>query len=259
MISVQEAHRAGAAAWSGIELSVEDFAQHVEARLSHADASEVLAQHGADLYLACACARGNAQALELFSTRHLGAVPAMVAHIVPASRIDELVQSLRESMLVGHGEQPPNIATYRGTGPLGGWVRVSATRAAIRLKKRDARVNAMPELAPGAATVGPETLYLRRLYGPVFEAAMAEALSELPAESRELLRRYHVEGMTIDDLAKREGIHRATAARRIHAAERLVLAGVRQRAADRLGLADEEIDTVMRVVASQLEISLRQL
>jgi len=213
------------------------------------------------VYLTCACASGDARAIELFSAQFLAAVPAIVARIVPSEvLVEELVQALRETILVRRGETlPPRIAEYRGTGSLAGWVRVSATRAAVRMKKRVGRLTNDADVGDRAAasTIGPEKVYMRRRYGPAFDAALREALAALSDAPRKLLRRYYVEGLTIDQLAERDGIHRATAARRVEAARRRILLDVRRRAAERLQIGQEEVDSLMALVASRLEISLR--
>ena len=139
--AVRAAHESGTAAWPGVDLSLEDFARHVKARVATEDAIDVLMRHGDDLFLACACARGDRRAVELFSQNFLGAVPVIVARIVPHALIEELVQSLHEVMLVRRDGSPPHIAEYRGTGSLAGWVRISATRAAVRMKNRAARLD----------------------------------------------------------------------------------------------------------------------
>jgi RNA polymerase sigma-70 factor (ECF subfamily) len=261
--SVRAAHATGSASWPGVALSIEDFARHVEERVE-GDANEILTRHGDDLFLACACARGDARAIELFSKQFLGAVPTMVARIVPPGELmDELVQSLHELMLVRRASAPPHIAEYRGTGSLAGWVRISATRAAVRMKNRAARFASSSEPldreGPEAPTVGPERLYVERRYGPAFQAAFREALVALPDAPRELLRRYYVDGLTIDQLAEIHGIHRATAARRIDAARRLLFTDARRRASEQLRIPDEDINSLLYLVASRLELSLRHL
>jgi RNA polymerase sigma-70 factor (ECF subfamily) len=258
--SVRVAHEAGAAAWPGVDLSIDDFARHVERLLAGSDVAEVLARQGEDLFLACACAQGNLRAIELFSRYVLSSVPAMVGHILPeCALVDDLLQSLHEQMLVPCESSPPRIAAYRGTGSLAGWVRITATRAAIRMKKSAARFTGEKLLdpRPEVSTVGPEAMYVRRHYVPVLNAAILAAIDALPAGVRELLHSYYVDGLTIDQLAERDGIHRATAARRVQSARVLLLAHVRERAAGRLGVPDEEIDSLIHLVASCLEISLR--
>jgi RNA polymerase sigma-70 factor (ECF subfamily) len=258
--SVRVAHEAGAAAWPGIDLSVDDFAQHVETLLTGSNGAEVLARQGEDLFLACACARGDSRAIELFSRYVLSAVPAMVGHILPGGPLlDDLLQSLHEQMLVRRESGPPRIAAYRGTGPLAGWVRITATRAAIRMKKNAARFSEEITLEgrPAGSAAGPEALYVRRHYVPALNAAIHAAIDGLPDPAREILRSYYLDGLTIDQLAERDGVHRATAARRVQSARILLLAHVRERAVDQLRISYEEIDSLIHLVASRLEISLR--
>jgi RNA polymerase sigma-70 factor (ECF subfamily) len=261
VLSVRDAHASGAAAWPGVGLSLEDFARHVDARLAQGNAAEAIMRHGDDLFLACACAQGNQRAIELFSKHLLGAVPAMVARVLPqGALVEELVQSLHEAMLVGREGSPPQIAGYRGSGSLAGWVRISAMRAAIRMKNRVARFASEAHIRSSEApTIGPERRYMQREYGPAFAAAFREALVALPSPTRDLLRRYYVDGLTIDQLAERDKVHRATAARRVEAARKLVLAEVRRRAAERLRIGGDEIDSLLRQVASVLDVSIRQL
>jgi RNA polymerase sigma-70 factor (ECF subfamily) len=260
--SLRLAHQAGAAAWPGVALSVDDFARHVEALLGGGDGADVLARQGEDLFLACACAQGDTRAIEHFSRCVLSVVPAMVGHILPErALLDDLLQTLQEQMLVRRESSPPRIAAYRGTGSLAGWVRVTATRAAIRMKKRAARFaeETLLEGRPEASAVGPEALYVRRHYAPVLNAAIVAAIEALPDEARELLNSYYVDGLTIDQLAQRDGVHRATAARRVQSARVHLMACVRDLAARWLEIPDEDIDSLIHLVSSRLEISLRAL
>ncbi len=74
-----------------------------------------------------------------------------------------------------------------------------------------------------------------------------------------MLRGHFVGGLTIDDLAGRYGVHRATAARWIAAARDRLLVATRRAAAARLESTDAEVDSLMHLVASQLEFSLSRL
>jgi RNA polymerase sigma-70 factor (ECF subfamily) len=136
---------------------------------------------------------------------------------------------------------------------------VSATRAAVRLKRQSDRfpIAEAVDRRPDVPTIGPETLFMRREYGPAFQDAIRDAIATLPERQRALLRSYYVDGLTIDELAVRDGIHRATAARRVQAAREAILAQVRLRAAERLGITADEVDSLLPVVASRLELSFR--
>src|SRR5437660_1544495 len=49
---------------------------------------------------------------------------------------DEALQVVREHLLVAKDGAPGRIAEYRGEGPLEGWLRVAAVRAALRLQRQ---------------------------------------------------------------------------------------------------------------------------
>jgi RNA polymerase sigma-70 factor len=115
------------------------------------------------------------------------------------------------------------------------------------------------DVHPDVPTIAPETLFAQRHYVPVLNTAIREAIAALPDGPREILHSYYVDGLTIDELAERHGIHRATAARRVHSAGRLIMARVRELAAARLGVPDAEMDSLIGLVASRLEVSLRAL
>src|SRR5262249_14723667 len=64
----------GRAAWPGLEVEAKAFARHVAARIpAEADVAAALgACHAGDLHLACACAAGDARAIETFDREMLG-------------------------------------------------------------------------------------------------------------------------------------------------------------------------------------------
>ena len=67
--------------------------------------------------------------------------------------VDDVKQELREKLLVASGALP-RIADYLGEGPLTGWVRVSATRTALNLLRRDTRNVALRDDDMGEAVAG---------------------------------------------------------------------------------------------------------
>ena len=96
--------------------------------------ADVLGARGADLYLAAACARGDAAAVNAFDRAFLQAPGPIGAGKVTPSQLDEVRQRLRVKLLAGPN---PNITTYRGFGPLGAWVRVAAARVASNLQENE--------------------------------------------------------------------------------------------------------------------------
>src|SRR5262249_1455089 len=124
------------AAWPDVELSDGEFLAHVARHVPVGPGMLPVLRglHASDLYLACACALGRPPALPTFERRFLGRVPVYLAgrrHTPPF--IEEVQQLLRTTVLVADGTRAPPIAGYAGRGPLGGWVRMGALRAALRV------------------------------------------------------------------------------------------------------------------------------
>lgn len=84
-------------------------------------------------------------------------------------------------------------------------------------------------------------------------------LASLTEQQRAVLRQYHIDGLTIDQLAALYRINRATAARWVARARLDVVTITRARLIADSGLPSADVDSIIRLVRSQLSISLRQL
>jgi len=102
----------------------------------------------------------------------------------------------------------------------------------------------------------PEADLLKRRHAEAFNAAFRAALNALPTQQRDLLRRHFVEGATLAELAVTFGIGRATVARRIADARREILSFARQELGEKLGLRPAELESLMGVMRSRLDLSL---
>lgn len=245
---LERAHAVHPAAW----LSDEAFLAHVRAVV--ADLSAV--PHAADLYLACACARGCAEALAVLEREHLTRLREVAAGVArSASELEEVVQRVRERLLVAEPGRAPRIATYSGRGSLGGWIRVTAVRVARDLWRGTRQHEPMrDELEPGV--VAPELAYWKRAYGEVVSRAVQEALESLEGEPRALLKMHYVDGLSIDQVGLALGKSRATGARMLAAARQTLLAAIRERMVGALGVQPQEADSLLAFVRSRLELSL---
>src|SRR5207245_2776368 len=95
------------------------FVEHLAAQ----GASELEAIHAADLWLACACARGVPSAAEELERAFFGELDRAVASLdSSASFADDVRQAIRERLYVRASGTLPGIATYTGEGPLSGWL-----------------------------------------------------------------------------------------------------------------------------------------
>ena len=65
----------------------------------------------------------------------------------------------------------------------------------------------------------------------------------------------YLEGASIDALGALYKVHRATAARWLGRAREQLLSNTRGALSEQLGLADDELSSVMRLIHSRLEVS----
>ena len=217
----------------------------------------------AALYLACACVRGVSAAIHAFEAEYMGEVRRAVERTrLAPDMVDELTQTLRTELLVGREGARPKLAEYGGKGDLRGWLRVTATRAAIKVSKRlgkQAAAEGDGLLEQRSSGSDPDLLYLKASYGKAFREAFLGALEALDARDRNILRQHFLDGMTIDDLGAAYQVHRATAARWIQAAREELLKGTRQAFQKLAALRPDECDSVLRLVESRLDVTLRRL
>ncbi len=223
------------------------------------------AVRAADLWLACACERGDAAAIASFQ-RALAPEVRRAAQRSQRSPLDEedLVQLVWQKLFVGDGESSPKIREYAGEGDLKGWLRVVAVRALVDVarKRSGGESPASGERAADmlfAAGADPELAYLKQHYRVEFAAAFTEAIGALDPEDRTSLRPHFVDRLTVDQIASVHGIHRATAARRVQKAREALLSDTRKRLMARLRLSRGELESVMRMIESQLHVSVGRL
>jgi RNA polymerase sigma-70 factor (ECF subfamily) len=250
-------------AWPEVGMDAGAFLAHMAERLpSTGEAREVLASLRArDFFLAFACVRGEARALEALEAHVLSQVGTWLPREEPAL-VDELRQLVRQRLLVPVDGAPPKLASYSGRGPLGQWVRAVTLR--LHLDRHRAPPRELPmEEAPAALAkqlgADPELAFIRGRHQEDFRVAFRAALGRLEARERDLLRLHHVHGLSMDAVSATYQAPRSTVARWVaHARERL-LALTREELTARLRLSPDELDSLLRLVSSQLDVSLRQL
>ena len=248
-------------AWPELRMDAESFLAHVAQRLPATGAAhEVFASlRAADVFLAFACARGEARAHEALDTHVLSQVGAWLPRETPTA-VDELRQALRQRLLVPVNGAPPKLASYSGRGPLGQWVRAVALR--LHIDQRRVAPRELLERAPVALAerlgADPELAFIRERHQEDFRVALRAALGRLEAQERNLLRLHHVHGMAMDAVSATYQAPRSTVARWIARARERLMELTREELSARLRLTPGELDSLLRLVRSQLDISLRQ-
>lgn len=249
---VEAALGEASARWPAIVFDRDGFAEYVE-RVD-AQASD-LALHGAELWLACACAQGNEAALRVFEAEYVARLEPTLKRLGDGDFIDEARQLLRQRMLVG---PEARIATYAGTGPLLGWLRIAALRVALNLKRGSLRPSDVVLVEEMVRELPIEPTELPR-YVEVFSVALHRAFAGLEARDRNLLRLHHVDGLTLDRLGALFQVHRATVARWLAQARGRIFQEVEAEVKRTLKLSQSEFQSMLGLVRSYLDASLSGL
>src|SRR5579871_3702152 len=245
----EAAVRAAEQAWPRIRLPAGSLAR----RLGELPGSDP--RHASDLFLALACARGDAEALRVLDAQLSAEVPRALAKLrQPAAFAQDVRQVLLEKLVV---DSPARILTYSGRGALAPWLRSAALRAALDMLKAKRPEGTLPEHAPAPAAE-PELAHLKRRFAGPLKQAVEAALQALPLDERNALRFYFLEGMTVEQIASLRGIHKSNVSRLITRTRKAVLEEVRRRLTEEHRLAPEELDSVLRLVQSQVALSLER-
>jgi RNA polymerase sigma-70 factor, ECF subfamily len=217
----------------------------------------------ADLYLAAACTAGDPAAIARLDETLPGTVAPMLVRLgVPHSDRDEIVQRIRVALLVPDEAGACGLARYTGRGELGAYLRSVAVRIALkRLAREEApsdEVGLLAALPDGGDS--PELAVLKERCREHVRRGFAGAIAALAPRERTLLRQHYVDGLTVEMIARLHRVHRATCHRWIEAARIKILRNVRRHLRATLGLAGTELETMVALVRSQLDLSLaRQL
>ena len=249
--------------WPRVALPAGVFLPYLAQRLAGDDLEAALTQvRASDLYLACACAARDEEALRAFETSYFAEADRAIERFRADGLGGDLRQVIREKLFVAAPGATAKIADYSGRGDLRNWLRVACVRTLLNLLARGPREEltsseSLYKVAGGAHD--PELEYLKRKYRREFQVAFAAAIAELSVRDRNLLRHGFLDGLSIDEIGAAYGVHRATAARWLGAARLRLLARVRQALTERLHISEDEFDSIIRLVQSNLEITLEGL
>jgi len=251
------------AAWPTLILAPEQLITHLARHVDSADDPLGLLQRlkVEDLYLACACASRDERALALFE-RLYGPVieEALLRQGFNTTQVEEVKQILRRDLFVGQGQAPPLITSYAGRGRLRGWIQITAVRAALKLIRKDRNVRPLEDQAMQALpslSDDPELSYMKSVYRAAFKEAFRESLAALPSRELNLLRQHFVDGLSTVQLGALYRVNQSTASRWLSKAQQDLLDRTKEALVARLKLKPAEYDTIIKLVASQMDLTLR--
>ena len=259
--AIKSAFLAGQKSWPAISMSFETFEDALETHAKPTTGD--LQLHGADLYLAVACVRSDAEALRYFDGILTAMTPALRRYNSDDTFVDEAIQRVRIHLLVAETDDTPRIARYDARASLRTWVGVCTIRTALQLLRnaRNAREvsSGWPDIIAALPTGQPELETVRTKYASIFGIAWRQTCAELPDRQRTLLRMCFVEGCTLETIASTYSVHRVTGWRWIEDAQRRLLEGTRERLRAQLTANDPGTASLLELVKSQLDLGLSAL
>lgn len=183
-----------------------------------------------ELFLMYACVHGDPRALAAFEKRYLPVVARALERMKWASlAVEEAKSVLRERLFFPANGGRALAVEYSGHGDLGRWLRSVAVRSAFRERERERRHVDLDGHADALTTDNdPEKDLALHREGATFGASLLRALAALQLRERKLLFRHYYEGLSLDEIARRHRVHRATAARWLAEARDSVLRTMRR-------------------------------
>ena len=213
-----------------------------------------------DLYLAWWCRSGDTTAIAAFETAFEDELRTTTTKFREL-QADELRQLLRIKLFVGTPDTPPKIREYAGTGALKSWLRVTAVRLFIDIM-RSTRTQRYEQELDDVEILGiadPQGRTIRAELGAAVKHAFAAAVAKLLPRQRVFLRHAYVDHHTLDQIAAHYAVHRTTVARTLAAAREQLIAETRAGVIAAVGIEDEELTSVIRMLDSRIDLSLSRV
>lgn len=256
--------REAQAAWPEVTLDESLFLAFLALRLP----LEVAPEEGlrqlrvTDLWIACACLTGDDAAVRGFHKHYYPEMERALRRLDPHfPYVEDIQQMVYERVFIGTDEHPPRVAQYGGRGSLRNWLAVMA----VRLGKNLARAHRRERLLGDQSLVeelelddGAELQQLKRLYRKEVNDAFRKALAALSSQDRNLLRYRFLDHLTTERIAALHRVHRLTVSRWFVRIQSTLLDQTRRHLAAHLGATADDVSSLLRMLQSQLDLSIRR-
>jgi RNA polymerase sigma-70 factor (ECF subfamily) len=249
--TLPEAYAQARAAWPSLAVSEEEFCAAARSRGAEGEL------HAEDLLLALACGSRRPEALEAFERTVMPhARAALLARREASEAVEEALQQLRERLFVAG-----KIAEYSGRGPLASWARMAAVRLSLNLKRGKAP---QPTGDAGlsqvmAPAIAPEFGFVKAAHRGDFKLCFEQAFNALPERARAVLRLNLLESLSTAQIAKVYRVDGSTVRRWLAEARETLLKETRALLQRRLGLEAGELDSLIGLLLTQLDESVRRI
>jgi RNA polymerase sigma-70 factor, ECF subfamily len=252
----------GRASWPRVNLPADRFIPFMAARVPEESsvAAWIESMNVKDLYLACACAQGNDEAVAVFKERFFPEIGhALLQLKQEASFVEDMKQLVYERLFIGSAEKPPKILYYLGAGQLSSWIKVVAFRVAVN-SLRDQQKRFIHDddalFHPERIAEDGEVKYLKGIYRNEFKAAFKQAFAKLAARERNVLRYQLIDGLNAAQIGLIYHVHRSTVTRWMEKIQHRLLTDTRYLLEKNLGVNQSDLDSIMRMIQSELSVSI---
>ncbi|MBI5549203.1 MAG: sigma-70 family RNA polymerase sigma factor [Deltaproteobacteria bacterium] len=248
-------------AWPDLACDEAEFGRYLSERIP-ADPFALERLRAADLLLAFACVRGDARALKAFEDQYLCELPRYLCRLRPSAQLlDEVRARLREKLFDRDASGVCGLTEYSGQGPLGAWVRVTAVRVALDLRRAN-----QAELKRRAPTTDDTRIaadaeheLIRHQQRTSFERAFEAALASLPNDQKRVLRLHFLDALGLEQIGELFKVNRSTIVRWIAQARSALSEETYRFLVVEERLRASEADELLALLPSRLELSLRRL
>ncbi len=209
-----------------------------------------------ELVLARACVEGDEPAVRHFHAEMFDRVGRVLARLgLSAADADDVKQDIRAKLLLGDAK----LSQFQGTGPLAHWVASVAGREALGAMRKRKPVQELDADDLFDAADDPHLHALKSRHRADFKQAFQAAVADLAPRDRAILRAIVVDERTVNEIATVYGIHRVTASRWVSEIRHALLRGTRARLRATLALDEPSLDSAIRLIDSNLDLSLYRL
>lgn len=242
--------------WPGVHLDDEAFASFVAQRICSDDKEPSLPAATIDLYLVAACLKHDEEALVRFEQDIFCNIqPVFLKLGLSAQDSEDLGQDLRERLIVGREDKEAALTRFLGTGNLIHWIRAVASREALATYRGKRNETSLEEQILEDPS-DPLLSQLKERYRNDFKEALHTAIDSLEPREHLILQALISDGRSVAEVASLYKVHRVTASRWIAKIRKDLFSRTRKNLRARLRVSEEEFDSVVRMIESQMEMSL---
>lgn len=250
---------------AGFPVSRQTFFEYLDQYLtSRAAVERVLSEvRVEDVLLLCGALQGRGGALQRLDALLSDATRyASNDFKLDKEQVDEFRQTMREYFLMRRGDRPAQLLLFSGRGSFKGWLRTVVRRRArhyaSKCGQRDKLEEAFMDVV-SAKPHDPELSYVKKESAQAVKVAFREALGRADRAEQALLRNWLVDSLKLCDIAGLYDVDPSTVGRRLRRARDRLVKNTRRILVERLCLSPAEVDSLIGLIRSRLDVSLSRL